>query len=55
MAENSPVSESVRMKIFLDRYRLNVVKKGNGTSYSYETNTAKATVQSATSVIASHS
>ena len=38
-----------------DRYRLNVVKKVNGTSYSYETNTAKATVQSATSVIASHS
>ena len=38
-----------------DRYRLNVVKKVNGTSYSYETNTAKATVQSATSTIASHS
>lgn len=38
-----------------DRYRLNVVKKVNGTSYSYETNTAKATVESATSTIASHS
>ena len=38
-----------------DRYRLNVVKKLNGTSYSYETNTAKATVESATSTIASHS
>ena len=38
-----------------DRYRLNVVKKVNGTSYSYETNTAKATVQSVTSTIASHS
>ena len=38
-----------------DRYRLNVVKKVNGTSYSYETNTAKAAVQSATSTIASHS
>lgn len=38
-----------------DRYRLNVVKKVNGTSYSYETNTAKATVQSATGAIASHS
>lgn len=38
-----------------DRYCLNVVKKVNGTSYSYETNTAKATVESATSTIASHS
>lgn len=38
-----------------DRYRLNVVKKTNGTSYSYETNTSKAAVESATSVIASHS
>lgn len=38
-----------------DRYRLNVVKKLNGTSYSYEINTAKATVESATSTIASHS
>ena len=38
-----------------DRYRLNVVKKVNGTSYSYETNTSKATVESATSTIASHS
>lgn len=38
-----------------DRYRLNVVKKVNGTSYSYETNTAKATIESATSTIASHS
>ena len=38
-----------------DRYRLNVVKKVNGTSYSYETNTAKATVESATSTITSHS
>lgn len=38
-----------------DRYRLNVVKKVSGTSYSYETNTAKATVESATSTIASHS
>lgn len=38
-----------------DRYRLNVVKKVNGTSYSYETNTAKASVESATSTIASHS
>ncbi len=38
-----------------DRYRLNVVKKTNGTSYSYETNTAKATLQSATNTIASHS
>ena len=38
-----------------DRYRLNVVKKVNGTSYSYETNTAKTTVESATSTIASHS
>lgn len=38
-----------------DRYRLNVVKKVNGTSYSYETNTAKDTVESATSTIASHS
>ncbi len=38
-----------------DRYRLNVVKKVNGTSYSYETNPAKATVESATSTIASHS
>lgn len=38
-----------------DRYRLNVVKKVNGKSYSYETNTAKATVESATSTIASHS
>ena len=38
-----------------DRYRLNVVKKVNGTSYSYENNTAKATVESATSTIASHS
>lgn len=38
-----------------DRYRLNVVKKTNGTSYSYETNTSKAAVESATSTIASHS
>ena len=38
-----------------DRYRLNVVKKVNGTSYSYENNTAKASVESATSTIASHS
>lgn len=38
-----------------DRYRLNVVKKVSGTSYSYETNTAKATVESATGTIASHS
>lgn len=38
-----------------DRYRLNVLKKTNGTSYSYETNTSKAAVKSATSVIASHS
>lgn len=38
-----------------DRYRLNVVKKVSGTSYSYETNTAKANVESATSTIASHS
>ncbi len=38
-----------------DRYRLNVVKKVNGTSYSYETNTAKASVESDTSTIASHS
>ena len=38
-----------------DRYRLNVVKKVSGTSYSYETNTAKAAVESATSTIASHS
>lgn len=32
-----------------------MVKKTNGTSYSYETNTSKAAVKSATSVIASHS
>ncbi len=38
-----------------DRYRLNVVKTVSGTSYSYETNTAKAAVQSATSTIASRS
>ena len=38
-----------------DRYRLNVVKKTSGTSYSYETNTSKATIESATSAIASDS